>query len=127
MPGQPPGPGRPAPRQPWVRRPAPGGPGPPGLCPGPARPRPRTGHWPGGVPWPSPWHPPAVSGNYAAWAQGYGAGGEVEIRLANLATGQVKVIRTGHTQPPFFDRNLLVWPESDRPGEQTTLHAVSVT
>ncbi len=81
---------------------------------------------PGGVPWPSPWHPPAVSGNYAAWAQGYGPGGEVEIRLASLATGQVKVIRTGHTQPPFFDRNLLVWPESDRPGVQTSLHAVSV-
>ena len=71
---------------------------------------------PGGVPWPSPWHPPAVSGHYAAWAQGYGPAGEVEVRLADLATGQVKVIRTGHTQPPFFDRSLLVWPESDRPG-----------
>jgi hypothetical protein len=82
---------------------------------------------PNGVPWPSPWHPPAVSGNYAAWAQGYGPGGEVEIRLANLATGQVTVVRTGHTQPPFFDGNLLVWPESDQPGTQTTLHAINVT
>ena len=81
---------------------------------------------PGGTPWPSPWHPPAVSGNYAAWAQGYGPGGEVEVRLADLVTGQVRVIRTGHTQPPFFDRNLVVWPESDRPGAQTTLHALSL-
>ncbi len=35
----------------------------------------RIGHsiaGPGGVPWPSPWHAPAVSGQYAAWAQGYG-------------------------------------------------------
>jgi hypothetical protein len=81
---------------------------------------------PGGRPWPSPWHPPAVSGHYAAWAQGYGPDGEVEVRLADLATGRVRVVRQGHTQPPFFDRNLLVWPESDRPGAQTTLHAISV-
>jgi hypothetical protein len=81
---------------------------------------------PGGTPWPSPWHPPAVSGNYAAWAQGYGPGGEVEIRLADLATGQVRVVREGHTQPPFFDGNLLVWPESDQPGVQTTLRAFSL-
>jgi hypothetical protein len=82
---------------------------------------------PGGTAWPSPWHPPAVSGHYAAWAQGYGPGGEVEVRLADLATGQVRVIRQGHTQPPFFDQNLVVWPESDRPGTQTTLHALSLT
>jgi len=81
---------------------------------------------PGKSPWPSPWHPPAVSGDYAAWAQGYGPGGVVEIRLADLATGQVRVIRQGHTQPPFFDGNLVVWPESDRPGGQTTLHAFSL-
>jgi hypothetical protein len=81
---------------------------------------------PGGVPWPSPWHSPAVSGHYAAWAQGYGPDGEVEIRLADLATGQVRVIRTGHTQPPFFDRSMVVWPESDRPGAQTSLHAFSL-
>jgi hypothetical protein len=83
----------------------------------------RLGHslaGPGGTAWPSPWHPPAVSGGYAAWAQGYGPGGEVEIRLADLATGRVRVIRLGHTQPPFFDRDLVVWPESDRPGAQTT-------
>jgi hypothetical protein len=36
------------------------------------------------------------------------------------------VIRQGHTQPPFFDGNLVVWPESDRPGAQTTLHAFSL-
>lgn len=81
---------------------------------------------PGGVAWPSPWHPPAVSGHYAAWAQGYGPEGEVEVRLADLATGRVRVVREGHTQPPFFDGNLLVWPESDRPGAQTTLHAISL-
>jgi hypothetical protein len=81
---------------------------------------------PGGTPWPSPWHPPAVSGDHAAWAQGYGPGGEVEIRLADLATGQVRVIRAGHTQPPFFDRDLVVWPESGRPGAQTTLRAFSL-
>lgn len=79
----------------------------------------------GGAPWPSPWHPPAVSGHYAAWAQGYGPDGEVEVRLADLATGQVRVIRTGHTQPPFFDGSLVVWPESDRPGAQTSLRAFS--
>ncbi len=89
----------------------------------------RIGHslaGPGVVPWPSPWHPPAVSVQYAAWAQGYGPDGEVEIRLADLATGQVRVIRTGHTQPPFFDGNLVVWPESDRPGAQTSLHGFSL-
>jgi hypothetical protein len=79
-----------------------------------------------GGPWPSPWHAPAVSGNYAAWAQGYGPGGEVEVMLADLATGKTSIVRRGHTQPPFFDRNLLVWPESDQPGAQTTLHALSL-
>src|SRR5260370_717488 len=69
---------------------------------------------PGGTPWPSPCHPPAVSGSYAACAHGYGPGAEVDVRLADLVTGQVRAIRTGHTQPPFFDRNLVVWPESDR-------------
>jgi hypothetical protein len=89
----------------------------------------RIGHslrGPGGTPWPSPWHAPVVSGHYAAWAQGYGPGGEVEIMLANLATGKVTVVRRGHTQPPFFDGGLLVWPESDQPGTQTTLHALSL-
>ena len=81
---------------------------------------------PGAVAWPSPWHGPAVSGRYAAWAQGYGPGGLVEIRLANLATGQVRVIRQGHVQPPFFDGSLVVWPESDSPGSQTALHAYSL-
>jgi len=80
-----------------------------------------------GAPWPSPWHAPAVSGNYAAWAQGYGPGGEVEVMLADLATGKVSIVRRGHTQPPFFDGNLLVWPESDQPGAQTTLHALSLS
>ncbi len=79
-----------------------------------------------GGPWPSPWRAPAVSGNYAAWAQGYGPGGEVEVMLADLATGKISIVRRGHTQPPFFDGNLLVWPESDQPGAQTTLHAVSL-
>jgi hypothetical protein len=78
---------------------------------------------PHGVPWPSPWHAPAVSGDYAAWAQGYGPGGLVEIRLANLVTGQVSTIRRGHVQPPLFDGGLVVWPESDAPGTQTTLRA----
>jgi hypothetical protein len=82
---------------------------------------------PGGVPWPSPWHAPAVGGHYAAWAQGYGAGGLVEIRLADLDTGQVTTIRQGHVQPPLFDGNLVVWPESDTPGSQTTLRAYSLT
>jgi hypothetical protein len=86
----------------------------------------RSLNGPGNTPWPSPWHPPAVSGDYAAWAQGYGPDGEVEIKLANLNTGQVRVIRRGHTQPPFFAGNLVVWPESDRPGAQTTLHAFSL-
>jgi hypothetical protein len=82
---------------------------------------------PNGVAWPSPWHAPAVGGgHYAAWAQGYGPGGLVEIRLANLDTGQVATIRTGHTQPPFFDGGLVVWPESDAPGTQTTLRAYSL-
>src|SRR6266571_9107190 len=80
-----------------------------------------------GAPWPSPWHAPAVSGNHAAWAQGYGPGGEVEVMLANLATGKASVVRRGHAQPPFFDGNLLVWPESDQPGAQTTLHALSLS
>lgn len=89
----------------------------------------RLGHslpGPHGAPWPSPWHAPAVSGRYAAWAQGYGPGGEVEVMLADLATGKVSVVRRGHNQPPFFAGGLLVWPASDRPGAQTTLHAVSL-
>ncbi len=89
----------------------------------------RLGHSlaaPSGAVWPSPWHAPAVSGHYAAWAQGYGPGGLVEIRLADLATGQVTVIRQGRVQPPFFDGSLVVWPESDSPGSQTTLHAFSL-
>ncbi len=81
---------------------------------------------PGGTPWPSPWHAPAVSGSYAAWAQGYGPGGLVEIRLADLATGTVTTIRRGHVQPPFFDGGLVVWPESDTPGSETTLRAYSL-
>jgi hypothetical protein len=81
---------------------------------------------PGGIAWPSPWHAPAVGGNYAAWAQGYGPGGLVEIRLANLLTGKVTTIRRGHVQPPFFDRDLVVWPESDTPGSETALHAYSL-
>jgi hypothetical protein len=80
---------------------------------------------PDGKPWPSPWHAPAVSGHYAAWAQGYGPGGLVEVRLANLDTGKVTTIRTGHNQPPLFDGGLVVWPESDAPGTQTTLRAYS--
>jgi hypothetical protein len=80
---------------------------------------------PGGV-WPSPWHAPAVSRDYAAWAQGYGPGGLVEIRLADLATGAVTTIRRGHVQPPFFDGDLVVWPESDSPGSQTSLHTYSL-
>ncbi|HBW21204.1 MAG: hypothetical protein ACLPN6_30175 [Streptosporangiaceae bacterium] len=89
----------------------------------------RLGHsiaGPDGVPWPSPWHAPAVSGHYAAWAQGYGPGGLVEIRLADLSAGTVTTIRTGHTQPPFFDGDLVVWPESDAPGAQTTLRAYNL-
>jgi hypothetical protein len=86
----------------------------------------RSTSGPGGVPWPSPWHAPAVSGDWAAWAQGYGPGGLVQIRLANLATGAVRVIRAGHVQPPFFDGSLVVWPESDRPGAQTSLRAYSL-
>src|SRR6266567_6560358 len=78
---------------------------------------------PGGAPWPSPWHAPAVSGSFAAWAQGYGPGGLVEIRLADLRTGRVRVIARGHVQAPFFDGGLLVWPASGRPGAPTRLHA----
>jgi len=78
---------------------------------------------PAGIPWPSPWHAPAVSGDQAAWAQGYGPGGVVEIRLADLRTGRVIVIRKGHVQAPFFDGSLVVWPESDSPGSSTTLRA----
>jgi hypothetical protein len=82
---------------------------------------------PGGTAWPSPWHAPAVSGGYAAWAQGYAAGGLVEIRLADLVTGTVTTIARGHLQPPFFDGSLVVWPGSDTPGSETTLHAYSLT
>jgi hypothetical protein len=79
-----------------------------------------------GVPWPSPWHAPAVSGDYAAWAQGFGPGGLVQIRLANLRTGVVRVVARGHDQAPFFDRDLVVWPESGRPGALTRLRAFSM-
>ncbi len=82
---------------------------------------------PSGAAWPSPWHAPAVGAGFAAWAQGYGPGGLVEIRLADLITGKVITISRGHVQPPFFDKDLVVWPESDRPGSQTTLRAYSLT
>jgi hypothetical protein len=81
---------------------------------------------PRGAPWPSPWHAPAVSGHYAAWAQGYGPDGLVEIRLANLVTGAVTTIRRGHVQAPFFDGGLVVWPESDTPGSETDLRGYSI-
>jgi hypothetical protein len=89
----------------------------------------RLGHslaGPEGSAWPSPWHAPAVSGHYAAWAQGYGPGGLVQIRLADLRTGRVFVVAAGHVQAPFFDGDLLVWPASDRPGAPTALHAYSL-
>lgn len=82
---------------------------------------------PAGTPWPSPWHAPAVQGDYAAWAQGYSPGGQVEIRLADLRTGTVTVVAQGHVQAPFFDAGLLVWPESDRPGSLTSLHAYDIS
>lgn len=82
---------------------------------------------PRGTPWPSPWHAPAVSGHYAAWAQGYGPRGLTEVRLADLLTGQVTTIRTGHLQPPLFAGGLVAWPESDAPGTQTTLRAWSLS
>jgi hypothetical protein len=81
---------------------------------------------PGGTPWPSPWHAPAVSGHYAAWARGYGPGGLVEIELANLETGTVVTLRRGHVQAPFADGQLIVWPESDTPGSETSLRAYSL-
>ncbi len=81
---------------------------------------------PNGTPWPSPWHAPAVSGRYAAWAQGFGPGGLVEIRVADLRTGQVSVIARGHLQAPFLDGGLVVWPQSGRPGALTTLRAYSI-
>jgi hypothetical protein len=81
---------------------------------------------PGGTPWPSPWRPPSVSGHFAAWAQGSGPGGLVQIRLADLRTGRVSVIASGHLQAPFFYRDLVVWPASTRPGTLTSLHAYSV-
>ena len=81
---------------------------------------------PGGTPWPSPWRPPAVSGHLAAWAQGSGPGGLVQIRLADLQTGRVSVIASGHLQAPFFFRDLVVWPASTRPGTLTSLHAYNV-
>jgi hypothetical protein len=89
----------------------------------------RLGHshaGPGGTPWPSPWHPPAVSGHFAAWAQGSGPDGLVQIRVADLRTGAVRVIAAGHVQAPFFDGNLVVWPASTRPGTLTSLHAYGV-
>lgn len=80
---------------------------------------------PDGVAWASPWHAPAVSGSYAAWAQGYAAG-VTEIELASLATGEVTTIARGHLQPPFFDGDLVVWPQSDSPDSPTALHAYSL-
>jgi hypothetical protein len=82
---------------------------------------------PDGAAWPSPWHAPAVSGNYAAWAQGYGPGGLVEIRLADLATGAVRTVARGYVQPPFFDGDLVVWPQSASSARQARLRAYSVT
>lgn len=81
---------------------------------------------PGGIAWPSPWHAPAVASTYAAWAQGDGPGGMVEIRLADLASGRVTTIARGHLQPPFFYRGLVVWPQSAAPGSQTRLRAYSL-
>jgi hypothetical protein len=81
---------------------------------------------PSGTPWPSPWRAPAVYGDYAAWAQGYGPSGLVQIRLADLRTGGVSVVAEGHLQAPFFDGSLLVWPGSSRPGAETSLRAYSL-
>src|SRR5260370_1189217 len=80
---------------------------------------------PGGTPWPSPWHPPAVSGSYAAWAQGYGPGGEVEVRLAGLAAGRVRACGGGPTGRSFLAQNLVVGAGPDRRGAQPPLPALS--
>jgi hypothetical protein len=76
--------------------------------------------------WPSPFWNPAASGIYAAWAVGDGPGPVDKVILANLATGRETVVYQGVALQPFFEGDLLVWPQSARAGEVTTMRAVNV-
>jgi hypothetical protein len=80
--------------------------------------------------WSSPFQSPAASGNYAAWVAGDGPGPVDKVILANLSTGRERVVYQGrgygHALEPFFDGNLLVWPQSDVAQGTTTLTAINI-
>jgi hypothetical protein len=80
--------------------------------------------------WPSPFQSPAYSGNYAAWVAGDGPGPVDKVVLADLSTGRSRVVYQGHGHghalEPFFDGDLLVWPESAVAQGMTTLTAINI-
>jgi hypothetical protein len=80
--------------------------------------------------WSSPFQSPAYSGNYAAWVAGDGPGPVDKVVLANLRTGRERVVYQGHGHghalEPFFDGDLLVWPQSAVAQGTTTLTGVNV-
>ena len=80
--------------------------------------------------WSSPFQSPAASGNYAAWVAGDGPGPVDKVVLANLSTGRERVVYQGHGHghalEPFFDGDLLVWPQSAVAQGTTTLTGINV-
>jgi hypothetical protein len=69
---------------------------------------------------------PQVRNGKATWIQGM-ADGTQQVHLLDLATGQDKVVHTGHLGASLFAGDLLVWTEALRANGPVTLAAVSAT
>ena len=69
---------------------------------------------------------PQVHNGKATWIQGL-ADGTQQVHLFDLATGQDKVVHTGHMGASLFAGDLLVWTEALQANGPVTLAAVSAT
>lgn len=72
----------------------------------------------------SPIEWPEVRAGKATWIQGLDDGTQ-QVHLADLATGQDKVVHTGHLGASLLAGNLLVWTEARQANGPVTLAAVS--
>ena len=69
---------------------------------------------------------PQVHNGKATWIQGL-ADGTQQVHLFDLATGQDKVVHTGHMGASLFAGDLLVWTEALQANGPVTLTAASAT
>jgi hypothetical protein len=82
---------------------------------------------PSGEFWPSPWRQADVRDGFATWAQGVGEDGLADVHVVDLASGRDRIVRRGHLQAPFFvPGQIVVWPESMKPGALTVMKAADV-